>query len=89
MCILKDILHGQGNGRIRASLFHIYNMCALLAIGAWSNLSRNISALFWGKNTIIVDECLLSNPVTLHNGWLTLQSLQLVDDYLKGGGLAL
>jgi hypothetical protein len=56
-------------------------MCALLAIGAWSNLSRKQSALFRGKNTIIVDECLLSNPVILHNVWLQLQSLQLVDDF--------
>ena len=57
-------------------------MCALLAIGAWSNLSRKLSALFRGKNTIIVDESgILLNPVTLHNGWLILQSLQLVDVY--------
>ena len=57
MCILSDILHGQGIGQIRTSFLHIYNSCALLAIGCWSNLSRKLSALFRGKNTIIVDEC--------------------------------
>jgi hypothetical protein len=82
MCILSDLVHGEGIGQIRTPFLHIYNMCALLAIGRWSNLSCKLSDLLRGKHIIFVDESgILSNPVTLLNGWLTLQSLQLVDDF--------
>jgi hypothetical protein len=60
-------------------------MCALLAIGAWSNLSRKLSAMGGGiisitsrtsKNTFEVlkeDPCTFSNYVEVQATWMFFQ----------------